>query len=343
MTECRQETVLVTGANGFIGGAVIRHLAASGIVPRVLVRPGSNRRNLEGLEVEIFEGDLEDAPSFGKALKGVEVLYHLAADYRLWTRDYRVLYRVNVEGTERLMRVAQEAGVARIVYTSSVAALGIRPDGGEADEETPVRLQEIVGHYKRSKFLAEARVRHLVEQEGLPAVIVNPSAPIGPGDVKPTPTGRMVLQAARGAMPAYVDTGLNVVHVDDVAAGHLLAREKGKVGERYILGGENLTLSEILGKIAQLTGKRPPKVKLPHDLLWPLALGAEGWARLRRQEKEPFLTLDGLRMSRKRMFFSHSKAERALGYRPRPAVEALKDAIAWFGREGLLGQEVEPK
>ena len=330
------EKVLITGASGFIGGAVLRCLIERGHAPRVLVRPGSDRRNLENLDVEVCEGDLEDPSSLSETVKGVTTLYHLAADYRIWTRDPDVLYRVNVEGTEMLMRAAQEAGVRRIIYTSSVAALGLVSEGGVADEETPVRLDEIVGHYKRSKVLAEARVRRMVENEDLPAVIVNPSAPIGPGDLKPTPTGRMVLQAARGAMPAYVDTGLNVVHVEDVAEGHLLAAEKGEVGERYILGGENLTLAEILHEIARLTGRPPPRVKLPHNLLWPLALGAEAWARTVRQEKEPFLTLDGLRMSRKRMFFSHGKAERLLGYRPRPAVQALQDAIVWFEREGLL-------
>ena len=328
--------ILVTGANGFIGSAVVRALARRGIAPRVLVRPGSDRRNLEGYDVEIAEGDLCERPSLDQALKGVSVLYHLAADYRLWMPDPSCLYRVNVEGTASLMQAALDAGVERIVYTSSVAALGINQSGEPADEETPVCLEDMIGHYKRSKFLAEERVRALIENEGLPAVIVNPSAPIGPYDIKPTPTGRLITQAAKGAMPAYVDTGLNLAHVDDIAEGHLLAYEKGQIGERYILGGDNLTLSQILQQIAELTGRKAPWVKLPHALLWPLAFGAENWARLRKQEKEPFITMDGLKMSKKLMFFSHRKAGEALGYQPRCASLALADAVNWFRENNYL-------
>ena len=328
--------ILVTGATGFIGAAVVRALVKQGITPRVLVRRNSDRHNLEGLDLEIVEGDLADRPSLARAVNGVCVVYHLAADYRLWVRDPSSLYQINVEGTKSLMREAADAGVERIVYTSSVATLGINKDGTAADENTPVSAQDMVGHYKRSKYMAEERIRDLIHTEGLPVVIVNPSAPIGPDDIKPTPTGRMVLKAAQGAMPAFVDTGLNVAHVDDIATGHLLACERGEVGERYILGGENLTLAEILAEIARLIGRKPPKVKLPHSVLWPVAFMAESWARGRGQRTEPFLTLDALRMSKKRMFFSHEKAARHLGYRPRPAVAGFSDALDWFKERGYL-------
>jgi dihydroflavonol-4-reductase len=237
--------------------------------------------------LEIVEGDLADRPSLARAVNDICVVYHLAADYRLWVRDPSSLYQINVEGTKSLMREAADAGVERIVYTSSVATLGINKDGTAADENTPVSAQDMVGHYKRSKYMAEERIRDLVHTEGLPVVIVNPSAPIGPGDIKPTPTGRMVLKAAQGAMPAFVDTGLNVAHVDDIATGHLLACERGEVGERYILGGENLTLAEILAEIARLIGRKPPKVKLPHSVLWPVAFMAESWASLFPRKSRP--------------------------------------------------------
>jgi len=289
-----------------------------------------------GLDLEVVEGDLTDRQSLGRALRGCTALYHLAADYRLWALDPQSLYRVNVDATTTLMQLAAEAGVARIVYTSSVAALGLTGDGSPADETTPARLEAMIGHYKRSKYLAEQAVRRQIQEDGLPIVIVNPSAPVGPRDVKPTPTGRMIVEAAMGAMPAFVDTGLNLAHVDDIAAGHLLAFEKGEIGEGYILAGENLTLAEILGDIAAICGRRPPRLKIPHNMLWPLAYGAEGWARLRRANTEPFITLDGLRMSKKRMFFSHAKAAASLGYKPRPARQGLEDAIAWFRKEGYL-------
>jgi dihydroflavonol-4-reductase len=222
-----------------------------------------------------------------------------------------------------------------MIYTSSVATLGLKRDGTPADETTPVALGDMIGHYKRSKFLAEQAVRRLIADEGLPVVIVNPSTPIGPRDVKPTPTGRMIVEAAAGRMPAFVDTGLNVVHVEDVAEGHLLAFERGRVGERYVLGGRDMTLAEILAVIASLVGRRPPRVRIPHDLILPLAHAAEAWARLRRKG-EPFVTVDGIRMARKRMFFSSAKAESELGYTARPAEHALEDAVAWFKDEGYL-------
>ncbi len=325
--------IAVTGATGFVGSAVARQALAAGARVRVLARPGSDRRNLAGLDVEVAEGDLDDPASLERAVAGCDAVFHVAADYRIWVPDADAMLRTNVEGTRALMHAAQAAGVRRIVYTSSVATLGLRPDGQPADEDTPVRLDDMVGPYKRSKFLAEAAVSAMVEREGLAAVIVNPSTPIGPRDVKPTPTGRIVVEAANGRMPAYVDTGLNLVHVDDVAAGHLAALERGQVGRRYILGGENLTLAEMLAAIAALAGRRPPRVKLNRRLLFPLAYGAEAWAR--RTGRDPFVTVDGLRMAAKRMFFSSARAEAELGYRTRPARQALADALEWFRAAGL--------
>jgi dihydroflavonol-4-reductase len=324
-------SILVTGATGFVGSALARALLARGWHVRCLVRPGSDRRNLDGLPVELAEGRLEDHESLARAVAGCSALIHAAADYRLWVPDPAAMLKANVDGTRALMRAAMAAGVGRVVYTSSVAVLGHSPTG-IADEATPSTLADMVGPYKQSKFLAEAEVRRLIAEEGLPAVIVNPSTPIGPGDIKPTPTGRMIVEAASGRMPAYVDTGLNIVHVDDVALGHLLALENGRVGERYILGGDDMNLADILAEIARLTGRKPPTVKLPRLPLFPLAAVAELWARL--SGREPFVTIDGLRMARWRMFFSSAKAERELGYRHRPAAQALADAVTWFRAEG---------
>ena len=328
-------SVLVTGATGFVGSAVARKLVGRGEKVRVLVRKSSDRRNLEGLEVEAIEGDLRDPASLAPALQGCASLYHVAADYRLWTRNPGELYESNVEGSKNIVLAGVEAGVRRIVYTSSVAVLGINKDTSPADEETPVALHDMIGHYKRSKYLAEEAVRALIAERGAPVVIVNPSTPIGPRDVKPTPTGRLVLEAAGGKMPAYVDTGLNVAHVDDVAEGHLLAFEKGVVGERYVLGGDDMTLQEILVEVARLAGRRPPRVRLPHTLVMPVAAVAQIWARL--FGGEPMATIDGIRMARKKMYFSSQKAKRSLGYRPRPGIEALADAVAWFREQGYLG------
>lgn len=322
-------TTLVTGASGFVGSAVVRQLLARGEEVRVLLRPSSDRRNVTGLDVAIVEGDLRDPKTLAAACRGCRALYHVAADYRLWTRDPRELYASNVEGTRNVMRAALAAGVSRVVYTSSVATLGLHPDGTPADEDTPVAIGDMIGHYKRSKFLAERAVDELVAREGLPAVIVNPSTPIGPHDVKPTPTGRMIRDAAAGRIPAYVDTGLNLVHVEDVARGHLLAHDRGRVGRRYILGGEDLTLREILAAIAAIVGRDPPKIRLPRPALYPIALLAEAWAWLTRGP-EPQITRDGLRMSRKKMFFDSSRARRELGYAARPAQIAIADAVAWF-------------
>jgi len=329
-------SILVTGGTGFVGAAVVRALVARGERPRCLVRRGSDRRNLADLDVELVEGDLADPASLDAALKGCTGLFHLAADYRIWVRDPATMHRTNVEGTRRLMEAALRQGVSRVVYTSSVAVLGKAAGGAPADEETPVSLDDMIGVYKRSKFLAEAEVQRLQREEGLPVVTVNPSTPIGPRDVRPTPTGRIVVAAAAGRLPAFVDTGLNVVHVDDVAAGHLLAFDKGRVGERYLLGGENLNLAAILGQVAALRGRRAPRLCLPRAPLIPLAYAAENWARI-TGGPEPLLTVDGLRMAAKPMYFRHAKAADCLGYRPRPAAEGIRDAVRWFEAEGYLG------
>ncbi|MGA7801689.1 MAG: hopanoid-associated sugar epimerase [Gammaproteobacteria bacterium] len=328
-------TTLVTGASGFVGSAVARELLRRGHRVRALVRATSDRRNLSGLPVETVVGDLTDPPSLERALHGCEALFHVAADYRLWARHPEALYRTNVDGTGNLMAAAARAGVGRIVYTSSVATLGLNADGTPADEQTPVTLDDMVGHYKRSKYLAEQLVRRLVREQGLPVVIVNPSTPVGPRDIRPTPTGQMIRDAAAGRMPAYVDTGLNIVHVDDVAAGHWLAFEHGRIGERYILGGENLSLRAILAEISCLTGQPPPRLRLPHGLVLPVAYLAEGWARLRGSD-DPLVTVDGVRLARKHMFFTSAKAERELDYRPGPAAAALRDAVDWFRGEHTL-------
>ena len=334
MTTAR-EISLVTGATGFVGSAVARALIADGHTVRVLARPASDRRNVADLPVEVFCGDLTDRASLDRALADCTALFHVAADYRLWTRDPAAMHRTNVVGTRWIMEAAQAAGVARIVYTSSVATLGHDALGQAADETTPASLADMIGPYKKSKFLAEREVLRMIAEAALPAVIVNPSTPLGPRDIKPTPTGRLIVEAAKGHMPGFVDTGLNIVHVEDVAAGHLAAFARGRVGERYVLGGQNMTLAELLGAIAAHMGRRAPRFKLPHGAVLPVALLAELAARV--GGGEPFVTRDGVRMARKRMFFSSAKAERELGYRARPASEALADAIAWFRQGGYLG------
>ena len=317
---------LVTGATGFVGAAVARALLRSGWQVRALVRPSSNRSNLETLALEPVVGDLTDAASLERALQGCEALFHVAAEYSLWTREPQRLYRNNVEGTRTLLTTATRLSVRRIVYTSSVATLGLREDA-PSDEGVVAEEQDMIGHYKRSKFLAEQWVLEAA-RGGTPVVIVNPSAPVGPGDIKPTPTGRLVLDAVSGRMPAYVDTGLNIVHVDDVAEGHLLAWQKGRIGERYILGGTDLSLREILTIIARLIGRKPPRVRLPIAAALPIAYVAEAWARLLNTETR--VTVDGVRMARHHMFFSSAKAERELGYHWRSAEAALADAVRWF-------------
>jgi dihydroflavonol-4-reductase len=324
---------LVTGATGFVGAAVARALGRAGWEVRVLVRAGSDRSNLQPLAVEAAEGDLADSNSLERALEGCAGLFHVAADYRLGARDPTPLYRTNVDGTRNILNAARRAGVPRIVYTSSVATIGIPSDGSPGDERTPVALSRMIGHYKRSKYLAEEVARDAA-RSGMSVVIVNPSTPVGPGDIKPTPTGQLVLDAACGRMPAYVDTGLNIVHVDDVAAGHLLAFERGRPGERYILGGEDMTLQTILAEIARLVGRTPPRVRLPYAAVLPVAYLAEAFARVSGRSGR--VTLEGVRMSRKRMFFSSGKAVSELGYRWRPPAEAFEDAVRWFRERGLL-------
>jgi dihydroflavonol-4-reductase len=326
--------VLVTGGSGFLGSAIVRALLKRGLRVRTLVRSSSPSGNLEGLDCETVIGDLTDEPSLEAALRGVRHLFHAAADYRLWARDPSVILRVNVHGTRNLMRQALSAGVKRIVYTSSVAALKVADAKMPVDETAPLDPKDAIGNYKLSKTLAERAVQEMILRENLPAVIVNPTTPIGPRDIRPTPTGRMILDAARGKIPAYVDTGLNFAHVDDIADGHLLAFDRGRIGERYILGGQNLMLRDLLTLIAELTGRRAPWLRVPRAPLYPLAIGAEAIAHL--TGKEPLLTLDGLRMSRYRMFFTSAKAERELGYRSRPYTEGVIDALTWFREAGYL-------
>ena len=327
------DRVLVTGATGFVGAAVARVLLANGFTVRVTARPGSDHRNLNGLNAETVPLDLADPGGFASALSGCRYLFHVAADYRLWVPDEAAMRRVNVEGTRALLRAASAEGVKRSIYTSSVAALGLTADGTPADEHTPILPSHHVGAYKQSKYDAEQAVRILAE-DGQDIVIVNPSTPIGPGDVKPTPTGQMILDAALGKMPAYVDTGLNLVHVDDVAQGHLLALQKGISGQAYILGAENMMLGDIFRMVALQAGRRPPFVRLPVAPLVPLAWAMEQVAA--RTKKTPLMTRDVLKMARKKMFFSSARARRELGYAPRPAALAIRDALTWFRAQGLL-------
>jgi dihydroflavonol-4-reductase len=326
------DVAFVTGASGFVGSAVARALIRSGYAVRVLVRRSSPRVNLEHVDLEIVEGDMLDAKAVAAAMKGARYVLHVAADYRLWALDPDELMRTNHGGTQVIMSAAQAAGVERIVYTSSVATLRLQASGRPADETSSLSETEGIGPYKRSKIAAERLVERMVRDHGLPAVIVNPSTPIGPRDVRPTPTGRLVVEAASGRMPAFVDTGLNIVHVDDVAAGHVAALERGRVGERYILGGDNLTLAELLTRIALLTHRRRPRIRLPRAIIYPVAFCAEATARI--TGREPFVTLDGLRMSKYKMYFTSAKAERELGYRWRPIGEALDDALQWFRAMG---------
>jgi dihydroflavonol-4-reductase len=328
------DKVLVTGASGFVGSAVAAKLVERGFSVRALVRATSPRAHLAGLDLDYVQGDLRDAATIRPAMAGVRYLFHVAADYRLWARDRNEIVVNNVTGTRVMMEEALRAGVERIVYTSSVATLAVQRDGTSVDETVPLDELKAIGAYKRSKVAAERLVERMIAQQGLPAVIVNPSTPIGPRDVKPTPTGRIIVEAARGRMPAFVDTGLNLVHVDDVAQGHLAALDRGKIGERYILGGQNVQLSEMLTVIANLIGRRPPRVRLPRSAIVPLALAAETVARF--TGREPFVTMDALRMSRYRMFFTAAKAERDLGFTARPFTDALTDAIRWFRDAGHL-------
>jgi dihydroflavonol-4-reductase len=329
----KDQVTLVTGGAGFVGSAVVRRLVRSGHRVRVLIRPTSDSQNLIRLPVDLVTGDLTDHRSLRRAVTGCDFLFHVAADYRLWVPEPERMYESNVQGTEMIMQEALRSGVRKIIYTSSVATLRLNGNGAPADESSAASLNDMIGHYKRSKFLAEAAVLQLIETRGLPAVVVNPSTPVGPGDIKPTPTGRFIADAVAGRMPAYVNTGLNIVHVDDVAKGHLLALKHGRIGERYILGGHNMTLKEILTEVAAIAGRTPPRFCIPHKFILTVALLSEAWARW-ACKGEPRVTLDGVRMARKQMFFSSEKAERELLYTSRPAREALYDAVHWFRQNG---------
>ena len=327
------DLTLITGATGFVGSAVARALLGRGHRLRLLTRAGSDRSLIAGLGQAVV-GDLRDPSSLVAAVQGCRYVFHVAADYRLWVPDPGPMMAANVEGTRALLLAARDAGVERVVYCSSVAALGLVGDGTPGTEETPVHPEAIVGVYKQSKYRAEQAVRGLAA-EGVPVVIVNPSTPVGPRDIKPTPTGKMVLDAAAGRMPAYLDTGLNIVHVDDVAEGHVLALERGRVGEAYILGGQDFGMAAMLAEIDAVMGRPAARrVRLPNAALYPLALGMEGAARV--FGIEPLVTREMLAMAKKRMFFSSAKAEVELGYVARPALEAFEDAVGWFREQGRL-------
>jgi dihydroflavonol-4-reductase len=323
----------LTGASGFIGSAVARSLVQQGFAARALVRPGSRRNHLAALGIEIVEGSINDAASVNAALASCRYLVHMAADYRLWARDRREIFAANVEGTRVVMEEARKAGLERVVYTSSVATVQPSADGSPADERAFMPEAAASGAYQRSKIVAERLVRDMVGQ-GLPAVIVNPATVIGPNDVRPTPTGQIIIAAATGRIPAFVDTGLNLVHVDDVARGHVAALRRGRIGERYILGGANVRFAEMLGAMATLAGRRPPRLRIPWYAALPVALVAEATARV--TGREPLATLEGVRHARDCMFFSTAKAELELGIRARPYREALADALGWFRNAGYL-------
>ena len=325
--------VLVTGVSGFVGSAVARALAARGTRVRGLIRESSPRANLTDFPGELVEGDLRDAEAVARAMVGVRHIFHVAADYRLWAPDPEEIVRNNAATTRIVMEAALAAGVERVVYTSSVATLKPR-DGGPADESRAAAPDQVVGAYKRSKVVAERLVEDMVAKRGLPAVIVQPSTPIGPRDVRPTPTGRIIVEAANGRMPAFVDSGLNLVHVDDVASGHLLAFDEGRIGARYILGGQDVMLGDMLAEIAAIVGRKAPTIRIPRAPLFPLAWVNEQVARV--TGGDPFLNMDSLRMAKHRMFFTSARAEAELGFRARPYREALADAIAWFRGAGMV-------
>jgi dihydroflavonol-4-reductase len=326
-------TTLVTGATGFVGSHVARQLVSAGQSVRVLVRPNSNLEALAGLHVEYFEGDLRDQESLERAMYGIRRVFHVAADYRLWTPRPEELYEINVEGTRKLLAAAQHARVERIVYTSTVATIAVPRNGALPNEDTHATLNEMIGHYKRSKFLAE-QVAVQAVSAGLPVIIVNPTAPVGPWDWKPTPTGRIILDFLKGKMPAYVDTGLNVAPVEDIAAGHLLAAEKGRVGQRYILGGRNMTLKQILDALSAIAGRPAPRVRLPHAVALAAGYADQWFSRL--AGREPQIPVEGVKMSRHRMFVESDKAARELGYKPTSVEAALERAVIWYQQHGYL-------
>ena len=319
--------VLLTGATGFVGGAVTRALVHRGIEVRVMARAGADLQNLQGLTVERVEGDLRDQDSLRHALTGCRQLYHIAAHYALWAKDPSIFYDVNVTGTKTLLEAARDVGTERIVYCSTIGAIGIPPEGGLGTEETPVVFEQMAGHYKRSKYLAEQEVLKLAKA-GLPVVIVNPSAPVGIGDVKPTPTGQVIVDFMKGRMPAYIETGMNIVDVDDVAIGHLLAMEKGRIGERYILGSANLMLREVFEILSRLTGINAPSIKLPRLAILPLAYLNLWMANITGHP--PRIPLEGVKMAKYKMHYDCSKAIRELGFPQTPPEVALEKAVRWF-------------
>ena len=324
---------LVTGGSGFVGRAVVEELVAQGRPVRVLARnPGHPA--LQGLDVEVAPGELKDPESLQKALAGCDRVFHVAADYRLWVPDPQEMYAVNVEGTRSLLSAALAAGVARVIYTSTVGALGNPGNGTPGTEDTPVTLADMVGHYKRSKFLAEQVALEFADR-GLPVVVVNPSTPVGPWDSRPTPTGEMVVQFLKGKMPAYLETGLNLIHVKDAARGHLLAEERGRVGEKYILGGENLSLSAIFAMLGEISGRCAPRVRLPYWPILALAYVNEFWANT-VSRRPPRIPLTAVRMARKYMYFDNAKAVKELGLTLTPVRQALTDAVAWFQEHGYI-------
>ncbi|RFB76426.1 hopanoid-associated sugar epimerase [Methylovirgula sp. 4M-Z18] len=325
---------VVTGAYGFIGSAVTRRLVQEGFNVRTLARASTARRNLAEIDCETILGDLRDPEAVTRLMRGAEILFHVAADYRLWAPNPNEIRQNNLTTTQNVMNAALAAGVERVVYTSSVAALKPPDTPIPSDETASIREADAVGAYKQSKVAAQDLVERMVREQGLQAVIVNPTAPLGPGDIRPTPTGRVVVEAASGRMPAFVDTGLNLVHVDDVAAGHLAAFRQGRIGERYILGGENISLAQMLADIASLVGRRAPRLSLSPGMVMPVAFAAEAIARI--TGREPFVSLDALRMSRYKMYYSSTKAENELGYHARPYHEALVEAVAWFRSVGYL-------
>ncbi|MFZ2083137.1 MAG: hopanoid-associated sugar epimerase [Candidatus Sulfotelmatobacter sp.] len=318
----------ITGATGFLGSHVARVLAEQGADLRLLVRPTSNLKNLEGLKAETATGDLRDPASLEKAMSGCEVVFHVAADYRLWVRDPAEMYRSNVEGTRSILEAARKNGVRCVVYTSSVATIGFTGNGRPANEDSPVSLADMIGHYKRSKFMAE-QIAMQAGRSGMRVVTVNPTTPVGEQDVKPTPTGRIVVDFLKGKFPAYVDTGLNLVDVRECARGHVAALEKGKTAERYILGGEDLTLKQILDKLGMIAGLPSPKVKLPYFAAYAAGLVDETVSG-RLMGREPRATVETVRMGKKKMWASSDKAERELGWKPVPADDALRRAVEWF-------------
>lgn len=323
--------ILVTGATGFIGSHVARYLAQRGQPLRLLVRKASDRTLIQGLDAEICEGDLKDRASLREPVEGCDAVFHVAADYRLWSPDPLEVYATNVDGTRNLLEEARRAHVDRFVYTSSIGTLAPSPDGDAVSEESTSQLRRMVGHYKRSKFLAEREALRAAAA-GLPVVVVNPTAPVGEGDIKPTPTGKIVLDFLNGRLPAYVDTGLNLVDVRDVARGHWLAASRGRVGERYLLGAENLALREILRELADISGRRAPRIRLPYSLAWTAGAACHAWSRM--SGRPPAVPIEGVRMARYRMFADCSKARRELGFSPGPVRPALERAVEWFSERG---------